>query len=145
MTTKTDYQKQAADLLESMGVKFSTRFLKHDTYFDDDKESRDIFRCTFARGVRESKSVDERQKFSIRFGQSLNNSAGDGGTPPTAYDVVTCLTKNDPGSFQDFCGDFGYDTDSRKAEKTYKLVKKEWAKVSAFFTPDEFEKLQEIQ
>ena len=35
---------------------------------------------------------------------------------PTAYDVLTCLTKFDPHAFESFCGDFGYDMDSRAAE-----------------------------
>jgi len=48
-------------------------------------------------------------------------------------------------SFKDFCGEFGYDTDSRKAFTTYKAVKREWENVSKLFTEDEIELLQEIQ
>lgn len=64
---------------------------------------------------------------------------------PSAYDVIACLTKYDPFSFENFCSDFGYDTDSRSAERTYKAVKKEWNQVSKFFTPQEIEEMQEIQ
>ncbi len=64
--------------------------------------------------------------------------------PPTAYDVLTCLTKYDPGTFDNFCGDFGYDADSRKAYKAYKAVLREWKNIELLFTPDQLELLQEI-
>lgn len=64
---------------------------------------------------------------------------------PTAYDVITCIQKYDIGTFEDFCSEFGYGEDSRKAENIYKAVCKEWRQVEAFFTPDEIEILQEIQ
>lgn len=63
---------------------------------------------------------------------------------PTAYDVLACVTKSDPGTFEDFCSDFGYDTDSRKAEGVYRAVIKEWRSVERFFTPEEITELQEI-
>lgn len=64
---------------------------------------------------------------------------------PGAYDLLTGITKNDPGTFKDFCGDFGYDEDSRTAEKTYKAVCDEWQNVKTIWTDAEIEKLQEIQ
>ena len=63
---------------------------------------------------------------------------------PTAYDVLACLQKNDPGSFEDFCADYGYDTDSRRAEDTWRAVREEWEKVRRFFRSEEMEKLAEI-
>lgn len=63
---------------------------------------------------------------------------------PTAYAMLACLTKYDPGTFEDFCSEYGYDTDSRKAEKTYFAVQEEWKKVRSFFTSEELESLREI-
>lgn len=63
---------------------------------------------------------------------------------PSAYDLLACLQKSDPGSFKDFCGDFGYDTDSRKAERVYEAVRAEWFKMNDFFTDAELTELQEI-
>lgn len=63
---------------------------------------------------------------------------------PTAYDVIACLTKYDPIDFENFCSEYGYDTDSRKAKKTYKAVDKEYTNVIKFFTPQEIEEMQEI-
>lgn len=63
---------------------------------------------------------------------------------PTAYDMLTCITKSDPGNFEDFCGDFGYDSDSRRAESVYQAIVKEWRQVSKFFTAAELTAAQEI-
>lgn len=63
---------------------------------------------------------------------------------PTAYDVLACLTKCDPGTFEDFCSEFGYNADSRTAEKTYKAVCKEWADVCRLWSDAEIEQMQEI-
>lgn len=64
---------------------------------------------------------------------------------PTAYDVLACLQKYDVGTFEDFCGEFGYYTDSKTAEKTYKAVINEYTSVCKLFTDAEIEQLQEIQ
>jgi len=63
----------------------------------------------------------------------------------TAYDVICCLTKDDPGTFEQFCGDFGYDEDSRRAEETYRAVVDEWKRVRRFFTDVELTEVREIQ
>jgi hypothetical protein len=42
---------------------------------------------------------------------------------PTAADVLACLCSDvsmGEQSFEDFCSELGYDTDSRKAERTWK-------------------------
>lgn len=65
-------------------------------------------------------------------------------TYPTAYDVLACLQKYDPGTFENFCGDFGYDTDSRTAEKTYKAVVNEYQNLAMLYNDQELAELQEI-
>ena len=64
---------------------------------------------------------------------------------PSAYDVLACLTKYDPDTFEEFCYSYGYDTDSRKAEKIYKAVCEEWVNVQKIWTDSEIEEMQEIQ
>jgi hypothetical protein len=64
--------------------------------------------------------------------------------PPTLYDVLACLTKYEPGSFEDFCFDYGYDTDSRRAYSTYEAVQNEFSGVRRVFA-GHLEQLQEIQ
>jgi len=54
---------------------------------------------------------------------------------PTAADVIACLVSDACAgrqSFEDFCADFGYDTDSRKAEATWKGCKSMSHKLARF-------------
>lgn len=127
-----NYQLESDNLLKSMNVVFSAEWVKFDIHFEGDKQKRNIYKCSFRRGGR---------SFSLMFGQSI----AAGKKTPTSYDVVSCLQKHDVGSFSDFCGEFGYDTDSRSAKKIYKAVCKEFAKVNDFFSDSEIEKLAEIQ
>jgi hypothetical protein len=63
---------------------------------------------------------------------------------PSAYDILACLTKYDPGTFEDFCSDYGYNEDSRTAERIYFAVQKEYNQLARLFTPEQMEELLEI-
>lgn len=175
------YTAQAEKFLADTGAKITCVKLGTFPYFEDDKESRDVFQITLTRG---------NKSYSFRFGCSMSDTldhllaanirAGSGcqlvptqalfrhthtknahqfyewctknakrlhAVPkePTAYSVLACLTKYDPGSFKNFCADFGYDTDSMKAHKTYQAVQDEFEGVCSLFNADEREKLGEIQ
>lgn len=67
------------------------------------------------------------------------------GKEPELYDILTCLTKYDVGTFENFCSEFGYDEDSRSAEKTYNAVVKEYESMCRLFSDEELEVLQLIQ
>ena len=133
----SEYTEQAEAFLTKHGIKFKAVYIEHGPYFpeDGDGQERDIWRLSLRKGTK---------GFSVRFGNSL--AASDhGNTPPTAYDMLAALTKYDPEDFPSFCGNYGYNEDSRKAEKTYKAVRREWDKVRRLFsTAEELEELQDI-
>jgi len=64
---------------------------------------------------------------------------------PHAYDLLACIQKSDPGSFTDFCSDFGYSNDSTRARDTFIAVVEEWQNVKRMFSEAEIERLGEIQ
>jgi len=133
----SEYTEKADVFLKDRRVKFEAVYLEHGPCFDDDIKNgkeRDIWRLTLRRG---------KHNMSVRFNNSEAKS-DHGNTPPMVYDLLACLTKSDPGTFENFCGDFGYDTDSRYALKTYKAARREWAKVQRFFTDTEIKELQDI-
>lgn len=60
------------------------------------------------------------------------------------YDVLADCTAYDPGTHEDFCAEFGYDTDSIRDLKAYLAVQKEYHELRRIFTPEQLEALQEI-
>lgn len=132
----SSYDIQAYTFLLKSNTEFKVKYVKHDFYFQNDKQTRDIYRITLKRNG---------EKYSFKFGQSINNS-NYGNNPPSAYDVLACLTKYDPESFHNFCDEFGYDEDSKKAEKIYKAVQKEYDNIISMFGEDDtINDLREIQ
>lgn len=63
---------------------------------------------------------------------------------PTAYDVLACMTKHNPGLFEEFCFDFGYDEDSKTAERVYIACIREYEQLRRIFTDKQMKELQEI-
>lgn len=145
-----DYEKQAEEFADRIGLKMELKHLRHGLYFPDDKHPRDVYEITLTRG---------RRSYKFEFGQSIAKSLSNpvdyvsnpkGGLgikvkriPPTLYDVLSCLTKYNPYTFEDFCSEYGYDIDSRKAYKTFEAVREEWYNVEALFD-DVLEELREI-
>jgi hypothetical protein len=127
----SNYNEAATKFLEATNTKLKIEFLKHGKHFADDKQTRDIYKCKLQRG---------KNSYSFNFGQSIVGA----GTKPTNYDILACLQKYDVGSFEDFCNMFGYDNDSRAAEKTYKAVCKEFEGMERLFSSEELEILSEI-
>ena len=126
-----DYQQQANEFATATGTKLKINRTTYGKHFAEDKESRYIFNCTLTRNGK---------RYTFNFGQSI--TAAD--TPPTMYDILATLTKYNPETFENFCGEYGYNTDSIKALNTYKAVKREFNGVNRLFS-DILEQLQEIQ
>ncbi len=162
-TLTSDYTKQANDFLEKTGVKMTVEFIKHDKRdiynitLDGKNRSRSF---TFGNSLQNSgkfivldnkyKATHGTNKVNDRKDTTLRNINNRDIVPnskystPTAYDFLACLTKYEVGTFEDFCSNFGYDTDSKKAEIIYDAVCLEYSKVCAIFTDSEITELQEI-
>jgi hypothetical protein len=130
-----EYKQQANDFLNATSTALTAKFTRHGKHFSSDKESRDIFKVMLK---------NKLHTYRFNFGQSINKSTGTGANTPSAYDVLACLTCYSPGTFENFCGDYGYDLDSRSAYKTYKEVMKEYKNLELLFTPEQLEQLSEI-
>ena len=127
-----DYDMNAIAFAKKHGIKLSfIGYPQYKKHFDTDKDFRYVFKCQLSRGGKQ---------YTFNFGQSIHNGAEE----PTMYDILTCLQKYDVGSFEEFCSEFGYDTDSRTAERTYKAVCKEYEAMDRLFS-DIMDEMQEIQ
>lgn len=75
-----------------------------------------------------------RRRMTVPFftGQALTDE-------PSASDVLYCLASDASGadqSFEDWCADYGYDTDSRTAERTYRQVVDQTARLRRLLGDD---------
>lgn len=131
---KSEYHVNAVKFIKKHNVVFKIKLLKKGKYFNNDDKERNIYEITLSR---------KNHTFIFTFGQSI--IATQNGETPSVYDVLVCLTKYNPSTFEDFCSEFGYDTDSEKAEPDYNAVVNEWNNVKALFTDAEIEELAEIQ
>ena len=174
MDSLTNHIEQAEKFLLKTGVSFKAEFKKYDIHFPGDKNKRDIYQITLTRGKRNfvfsfGQSIQSSGRFwkygnpergcsmgylskagyqwmkPVAIGQYGAWNKNPEFSEPRAYDVLTCLTKYDPGSFADFCSEFGYDEDSRTADRTYQAVCEEWKNVQTIWTDDEITELREIQ
>lgn len=90
-------------------------------------------------------------KVTLRMGKArmttyFSMGYGHNGKQPEAADVLSCLADDsagveNAGDFEGFCSEFGYDTDSRKAEKTYKACQHSAARLKKFLGDDLYQSL----
>lgn len=64
---------------------------------------------------------------------------------PTAYDVLACLSPLYEDTLEDFCSSYGYDADSRTAERIFNACKEQDRNLRKLFTHAEIDQLTEIQ
>jgi hypothetical protein len=166
-----DYIKQANDFLEKTktGLKIS---IVHTGNFFGENDIRDIYSCTLTRGLKsytfnfgqsmaysihyqdkctkeiymcDGTRVDHKKKRTRNFLISCCYELRDRRKAPTSYDILSCLEKYDPESFNDFCDNYGYDNDSISAHKIYESVKDQYQNLCVLFNDEEMDMLAEIQ
>lgn len=138
----TGYDKQAEDFLERFNIRFKATLsdTKAPPWVEDVRgRYGHHYRVTL------SKQTPKCQT-SFDFWDSVANYEN-GTETVSAYSVLACISGdvNCPDNFQEFCDEYGYDSDSRKAEKQFKLCDQAAKKLRRFFTKDEIEALQEIR
>lgn len=122
-----NYEKNAMEFAKKNGITLEILDEDFGLYFPEDKQSRSIFKCRLKR---------RGKQYTFKFGQSIVNA----GIEPDMYDILSCMTKYDPGTLEDFISEFGYshpenykglDSDEIKSKmsetyRTYKAVCKEY-------------------
>lgn len=130
---KSEYDIKADNLAERLGLQLCINSKRFGSMsWDEGKTKRWIFNLSLVKG---------KQIYTFEFGQSIAAKSSE----PTMYDVLAIITKYNPGSFENFCSEFGYNSDSIRDFKIYNGVVDEWREMSRMFTSEELELLQEIQ
>lgn len=164
-----EYEKQAQDFAKKYGLTMQTNYLGHyprlhDTWVTANyrvtlfREGKKPYGFDFSTSVNDSwyHFDDKRKKrpglpsgididkFFEKYRETGHQQwATQCKNAPTLYDVLAAITKCDPGTFDDFCSNFGYDQDSRGAYNIYLEVQREWKEVERMFG-DCLEELEEI-
>ena len=128
----SEYHEKAKQFCDDFGVVIYYKYDGWKLYFPDDKEKRDTYLIRIERNGK---------RMEITYGASLNDTRNN--IKPNPYDILCCLVKSDPIDFENFCYEYGYDTESRKAYSIYEAVVKQWKQVEGMFG-DCLEELQEI-
>lgn len=145
--------------LEQTNSKLRITFEKTAPFFDGDNQKRDVYSVELCRGGR---------VYQFPFGQAVACSArwrweSDWATTkyafgpvrpahgdfkpnvdrrqPSAGSVLPCLQTRSPGTFEEFCDECGYDTDSRKAEKIWRACADQYLALAGMYSEDELEAL----
>jgi len=137
-----EYEVQATKFLTKHGLVFRAAWKGDRCPPWDDKEHihGDRYRITIKREGYKGR----RCSLSFDFWNSLRDSQE--GKEPTAYSVLACISGDYhvPDTLEEFCSDYGFDADSRKAEQTFRRVSSFAQKMRAFFTEAEAAELVEI-
>lgn len=144
-TTLNEYDQQAADFLTRYGITCEIRRADphgkgHAPAWDGPHGNQ--YKITLQRH-RDGEPSGAPLEFD--FWGGVNDA--EKGEDPSAYDVLACVSGdiNCPETFADFCGEYGYDEDSRKAFATFERCRDFGAQLRDFFQDsDERESLAEI-
>jgi|APSaa5957512622_1039677.scaffolds.fasta_scaffold35730_2 hypothetical protein len=166
------YEKEAQDFCDKYDVKVKFEYAGYTYHFSGDTEKRDTYDVTITRGdnsfrlkfgdsLNNSNLKAKYELLQKGFGQYIRSN--DKGARnfcrrnfscsikdlnkgkrqnPSAYSILSCLTKYDPYSYEDFCSDYGYNG-SEESLTIYHAVQKEFQNVEKMFS-DCMEELYEI-
>lgn len=84
----------------------------------------------------------QRSKLTIYFSQGY----GHNGKEPKLTDVLDCLASDasgfeNAGSFEDWANEYGYDYDSRKAERIYETIERQAKRLKKFLGESLYNKI----
>ena len=121
---------EAVNVLKKV-FKFSVNIVfKHKGHhFVNDKDFRNIYRVAI-------KTQNGLFSYDFVYRVAINTVNG---IKPTEFDVLSCLSWFDIGSFEDFCSEYGYE--SEDAQRVYNAVTNETENLERIFTDEQIKVL----
>lgn len=146
-----EYSEQP-EVLEKLlrSMPFSIRAVKLGTFenFESDKEKRDTYEIIVARNgktitFRYVDSLKNTMLYRIANCEVSYQAAKElkAARESALYSILTWIRSDFycPDTFEDFCSEFGYGTDSIKAEKLFRNCREQSKKLQSIFTSEEME------
>lgn len=133
-------EKQALDFMREFGWTFTKSYLGVERPAWDEKHDHAAYRYTFRKRGKNGKSRTISGKFYASL--AATNEC-------TAYDVLACLVKSDPGTLDEFISEYGIEIhsweDAKRAMSQHKACLREYKAVRRLVDSEaEMEALQEI-
>lgn len=120
------------EFITSAGISMTAKPVDHNPDMNSDpKYPMDHWKCTLKAG---------HSQMTVTFSMGIGHK----GKAPEAAEVLSCVASDSTSadqSFEDWCVELGYDTDSRKAERTYNLIKRQAAKLRNFLGESAYQTL----
>ncbi len=122
------------EFIEQANLTMSVEYAASNPHMEEDrKHPMDHWACRITDGANVMELV-------------FSKGQGHHSEEPQLDEVLDCLASDaasiqDGASFEDWAADLGYDTDSRKAERTYQAVKDQAEKLRALLGDDNYERL----
>ena len=121
-----------AQFVESAGVTLTARRTVDNPNMDD-ADHMDNWLVTLKAGT-------GRMRLPYSMG------TGHKGAAPTVASVLDCLASDAAGvanarDYDDWCAEYGYNTDSRRAERTYRIIQRQSAHLSALLGESAYQTL----
>ena len=141
------YETEARDFMTRNKIKMSITFKDREVNrFWNENTKRNRYSVYI-------QNTDTNETMCVIFWDSVYDTEHN--ITPTCYDILACLTKYDPGEYEEFCSEFGYETETEnqfgrftRNETAYKIWRAccdEWKKVKRVFGEGEMlEELREI-
>jgi hypothetical protein len=131
MMTQEETMGTMADFVARHNIKIACEWADRNPNMPDWNDANH-YKCTLTMG---------RKQMTVYFSQGYRVSH-----EPEVVDVLNCLADDSEGvsnarSFEEWAEEYGYDTDSRKAEKTYNVCVKQAARLRSFLGEDLYNEL----
>jgi hypothetical protein len=124
-------QVSLGEFIRQNNISLSCVYTDTNALMDD--KTMDHWKCVLRCGKR---------KMTLTF----SKGSGHNGAEPATDEILNCLASDASGvvnaqSFEDWCSEYGYDTDSHKAEKIYKACIRQSAALLNLLGQTEYETL----
>lgn len=125
------------ELVEQNGITMTAEYASSNPNMDGpERDQMDHWKCVLLM------RADGRRQFTIYFSMGVGHE----GREPTVTEVLESVASDAAGfenahDFESWCGEYGYDTDSRSAEKSFKTIERHTKKLRTFLGRDLFEAL----
>lgn len=152
--TANEYDTQAETFLSRNGLKFRAVLSdsKSPAWAKEGEETGHHYRVTIAKKpdytLRDQRGAGYKlpeRRLVFDFWGSIADAREN--KHPSAYDVLACISSDayTPETFEDFCAEYGYESDSIKALQMFRRCDRFAKRLRAFFTESELNELAEIR